>query len=177
MANILPFRGVLPTLAEEVFVAPGASVIGDVEIGARSSVWFGCVLRGDMDVIRVGRGSNIQDGSMVHVSSGGLGTYIGDDVVIGHMCLIHACTLEDRSFVGSTACILDGAVVESEAMVAAGSLVLGGRRIKSGQLWAGRPAKHLRDLSAEEIARNLNSARRYVDYAAQYLREVGSAAR
>jgi carbonic anhydrase/acetyltransferase-like protein (isoleucine patch superfamily) len=159
--------------------APGASVVGDVEIGAGSSVWFGCTARGDMAAIRasirIGAGSNIQDGSMIHVSSDDLGTVVGDDVVVGHMCLIHACTLEDRAFVGSTACILDGAVVESDAMLAAGSLLLGGRRVKSGELWAGRPAKHLRDLRADEIANILATARRYGEYAAQYIKEAGEA--
>ena len=172
MPNILPFRGVWPRIAGDAYVAPGASVIGDVEIGAGSSVWFGCTVRGDMASIRIGAGSNIQDGSIIHVSSDDLGTVVGDDVVVGHMCLIHACTLEDRSFVGSTACILDGAVVESDAMVAAGSLLLGGRRVKSGELWAGRPAQHLRDLRAEEIANILTTSGRYSEYAAQYIKEA-----
>lgn len=172
---ILPFGGVRPAIAEDAFVAPGASVVGDVAVGAGSSIWFGCVLRGDMDVVRIGARSNIQDGSMIHVSSGGLGTFVGDDVTVGHMCLIHACTLEDHSFVGSTACILDGAVVESDAMVAAGSLLLGGRRVPSGELWAGRPAKLLRPLTPEEIARNRAVAARYAEYAQQYRREARDA--
>ncbi len=172
--QILPYDGVLPKIAGDAFIAPGATVAGDVEIGAGSSIWFGCVARGDMNWIRVGARSNIQDGSVIHVGHEDSGTTIGDDVTVGHMCLIHSCTLEDWSFVGSTACVLDGAVVESDGMLAAGSLLLGGRRVKSGELWAGRPAKLLRALSAGEIARNREVAPRYAGFAARYLREIGA---
>src|SRR5271155_3300906 len=113
MPLVMPFCSVLPTIAPDAFVAPNAVVIGDTVIGAESGIWFGCVLRGDVGPIRVGARVNIQDGTIVHVSSVNGGTTIGDDVSIGHLALIHACTLEPGSFVGMAAVVMDGAVVES----------------------------------------------------------------
>ena len=150
--DILPFDGVWPTLADSTFIAPGAKVIGDVEIGAETGIWYGCILRGDVNEIRIGAGVNIQDGTVIHVASKGQGTYIGDDISIGHMALIHACTLETGCFVGMKAVVMDGAVVESGAMVAAGALVTPGKRVKSGELWTGWPAKPTRALTDEDRA-------------------------
>ena len=118
-----------------------ATVIGDVEIGAETNIWFGCLVRGDMNIIRIGKRVNIQDLTVVHVDSQKYGTFIGDDVTIGHSAVIHACTLQDRCFVGMQACVMDGAVVETGAMVAAGALVPPGKTVKAGQLWAGTPAR------------------------------------
>src|SRR5690606_27614238 len=123
---------------------------GDVTVGAETGIWFGCVLRGDVDRIRIGARTNIQDGTVVHVSHRDGPTVIGDEVTVGHLALLHACTLEDRSFVGMKACVMDGAVVESGAMVAAGALVTPGKRVPSGQLWAGSPARPMRDLTEAE---------------------------
>jgi carbonic anhydrase/acetyltransferase-like protein (isoleucine patch superfamily) len=151
MDLILPFRSIRPMIAADAFVAPNAAIIGDVEIGPESSIWFSCVLRGDLAPIRVGARVNIQDGTVLHVSSllpGG--TVIGDDVSIGHMALIHACTLESGSFVGMGAIVMDGAVVESGAMVAAGALVTPGKRVPAGQLWSGRPARFARPVGDED---------------------------
>ena len=148
--NIMPFKGVWPTIDPSVFLAPTASVIGDVEIGAETNIWFGCLVRGDMNVIRIGTRVNIQDLTVVHVDSQKYGTFIGDNVTIGHAAVIHACTLEDRCFVGMQACVMDGAVVESGAMVAAGALVPPGKRVPAGQLWAGTPARYLRDCGDQE---------------------------
>jgi tetrahydrodipicolinate N-succinyltransferase len=106
---ILPYRGILPRIAADAFVAPGAVIVGDVEIAAGASIWFGCVLRGDVAAIVVGAGSNVQDGTVVHGSTGKPPTWIGAKVTIGHMALIHACRLEDGSFVGMKACVSDGA--------------------------------------------------------------------
>lgn len=145
--DILPFEGKRPVLRDSVFVAPGAKVIGDVEIGADSGVWYGCVIRGDVNEIRIGERVNIQDGTVIHVAAKGQGTYIGNDVSIGHMALIHACTLEDGAFVGMKAVVMDGAVVESGGMVAAGALVTPGKRVKSGELWTGSPAAFRRELN------------------------------
>lgn len=166
---ILPYRGVLPKIAPEVWVAPNAAVIGDVEIGAGSSVWFSCTVRGDVNEIRVGADTNIQDGTVIHVSKDGQGSYIGDGVTIGHMAVIHACTLGDGCFIGMNACIMDDAVVEPGAMVAAGALVTPGKRVPAGQLWTGRPARHVRDLTPEEAAYIPESARRYAALAAEYV--------
>lgn len=148
---ILPYRDRLPTIAAGAHIAPNAAIIGAVEIGERANIWFGCVLRGDVAPIHVGANTNIQDGTVVHVSSKPDGrTWIGDNVTIGHMALIHACTLEEGSFVGMKACIMDRAVVETGAWVAAGALVTPGKRVPSGELWAGSPARFLRAVTQEE---------------------------
>lgn len=165
---VLPYRGRMPKLAAGVFVAPGASVIGDVEIGAGSSIWFGCVVRGDVNIVRIGAGSNIQDGTVVHVSRRDYGTFIGDNVTIGHMALIHACTLEDGCFVGMAATVMDGSVVESGAMVAAGALVTPRKRVPAGQLWGGSPARYMREVNEREAAYMREVAPHYVELAAEY---------
>src|ERR1700722_963322 len=164
---ILPYRGVMPKIDPTAFIAPGAVIIGDVEIGPESSIWFGCVMRGDVNVIRVGARTNIQDGTVIHVASGlqparmgagakipegGYPTIIGDDVTVGHMALLHACTLADKSFVGMKAAVMDGCVIESHAMLAAGGVLTPGKTIPKGQLWAGTPAKFLRNLTDADIA-------------------------
>ena len=178
---ILPYRGVRPKIASDAFVAETAVIIGDVEIGAGSSIWYGCVLRGDVNRIRVGRGTNLQDGTIVHCNhdpagdyretGGGEPTVIGDGVTAGHMALIHACTIESGAFIGMRSVVMDRAVVESGAMVAAGALVTPGKRIGKGQLWAGSPAKHLRDLSAEEQSNLPYIAEHYAELTLGYLDE------
>lgn len=168
---IYPHAQTWPTLAPDVFLAPGAHVIGDVKIGAGASVWFNCVVRGDVNVIRIGANTNIQDGAIVHVSHKTHGAFIGDDVLIGHAAMIHGCTLQDRAFVGMNAIVMDAAVIESGGMLAAGALLSPGKVIKSGQLWAGRPARYVRDLTEEEVARHSAGTRHYAALAAQYLRE------
>ncbi|KAL3700355.1 hypothetical protein R1sor_018377 [Riccia sorocarpa] len=146
-----------PEISDNAFVAPSAAVIGDVQIGEKSSIWYGCVLRGDVNYIRVGSETNIQDNTLVHVAktnvSGNIApTIIGDKVTVGHSAVLHACTVEDEAFVGMGAVLLDGVVVEKGAMVAAGALVTQNTRVPAGQVWAGNPAKFLRNLSAEERA-------------------------
>lgn len=170
--NILPYRGVLPRLADSVFLAPTAVVIGDVEINTDTNIWFGCVLRGDVNIIRVGERTNIQDGTIVHVSREKYGTYIGSDVTIGHMAVIHACTLEDGCFVGMNATVMDGCVVESGAMIAAGALVTPGKRVAKGELWGGTPARRIRDLSAAEREGFARTAPHYVRLGRDY-RDAG----
>lgn len=168
MAIILPFNGILPIIHPSAFVAETAVIIGDVQIGAHSNIWFGCVLRGDVNIIRVGERSNIQDGSVVHVSTGGQGTHIGDGVTIGHMALLHDCTIESDAFVGMKACVLDKACVESGAMLAAGALLTMGKRVPKGELWAGNPAKLLRALEDKHQQMIRRSAERYCELAVQY---------
>lgn len=165
---ILPHHGRSPVIDATAFIAPTATVIGDVEIGAESGIWFGCVLRGDVNEIRVGARTNIQDGTVIHVASKGQGTYIGDDITVGHMALLHACTLESGCFVGMKACVMDGAHVESGAMVAAGALVTPGKRVPRGELWAGNPARCLRALTEKDLAYFPVSARQYVELAKSY---------
>ncbi|MDX1975415.1 MAG: gamma carbonic anhydrase family protein [Rickettsiales bacterium] len=172
---ILPYKGeynpngISPTISDKAFIAPGAAVIGDVQIGADSGVWFGCVIRGDVNIIRIGERTNIQDGTMIHVTRKTGPTIIGSNVTIGHSALLHACTLEDACFVGMRATIMDGAVVESGGWVAAGALVTPGKRIPKGQIWAGNPAKYFRDLTPDEIAFIPVSAQNYVAHAQEYL--------
>jgi len=159
---ILPYKDIRPRIDPSAFVAQTAVVAGDVTIGAQSSIWFGCILRGDTDVIRIGGRTNIQDGTVIHTSSSGLGAIIGDEVTVGHMAMIHACTLETGCFVGMKACVMDGAVVESGAMVAAGALVTPGKKVSKGELWGGVPARKLRALSDEEIEHFRETVDRYV---------------
>ncbi|MDR6288086.1 MULTISPECIES: gamma carbonic anhydrase family protein [Inquilinus] len=178
-AIILPYRDRLPRIAADAFIAPGAVVIGDVEIGPGTSVWFGCVIRGDVSPIRIGARTNIQDGTVVHVATADGPSHIGDDVTIGHMALIHACTLADRSFVGMKACVMDRAVVESDAMVAAGALLTPGKRVPAGQLWAGSPARFVRTLTDDEHEHHRKLCEGYVslgvEYRANVLLDAGSA--
>jgi carbonic anhydrase/acetyltransferase-like protein (isoleucine patch superfamily) len=158
MAKLIPFGGKAPLIDPSAFVAEGAVLIGDIEVGPEASIWYNCVLRGDVNRIRIGARTNIQDGTVLHVDSprpgspDGLATIIGEDVLIGHMAMVHGCILHDRAFVGLGAIVMDGCEIESGGMLAAGALLTPGRRIPAGQLWAGRPAKYVRDLSEAELA-------------------------
>ena len=125
--NILPFEGKLPTIHETAWIAPTAVIVGDVEIGADSSVWYQCVLRGDTNIMRIGARTNIQDGSVLHLNAGAEPLIIGDDVTIGHACIVHACTLKNRAFVGMGATVLDRAVIEEGGMLGAGGLLTPGK--------------------------------------------------
>lgn len=166
---ILPYKGILPTIHKTAFIAPGAVVIGDVHIGAESNIWFGCVVRGDVNFIRIGERTNIQDGSVVHVTRKTGPTIIGSGVTIGHSVLLHACTLEDDSFIGMHSTVMDGAVVESGGWLAAGALLPPGKRAPKGQIWAGNPAKYLRDLRESEAAFIAVSSQNYVELAREYI--------
>lgn len=166
---ILPYKNIFPKIHESAFIAAGAAVAGDVEIGAESSVWFNVAMRGDVGDIKIGSRSNIQDGSVIHMTSTTQGTYIGDEVTVGHMALLHSCTIEDRVLIGMQSCVMDDVLVEAEAMVAAGSLVTPGKRIASRQLWAGRPARYVRDLTDEEVAHLRKSADDYVRVSRAYM--------
>ncbi|MFC4351458.1 gamma carbonic anhydrase family protein [Fodinicurvata halophila] len=178
MATILPYRGMEPRIDPDAFIAETAVIIGDVEIGPASSIWYGCVLRGDVNAIRVGRNTNVQDGTIVHCNhdpngdyretGGGMPTHIGDNITIGHMALIHACKLEDDCFIGMRSVVMDDAVVESRAMVAAGAVVTPGKRVPKHELWAGTPAKLQRQLREEELEYFAYSADQYAKLAASY---------
>lgn len=168
MPIIRPYRDKHPVIHPSAFIAENAVITGDVTIGPDSNIWYGCVLRGDVNNIVIGARSNIQDGTVIHVSSFGHNTVIGDDVTVGHMALLHACHIGNGGFVGMQACVMDGAVVESEAMVAAGGLVTPGKVIPSRQLWGGRPARFMRDLGDEDIKHMQWSAAHYVRLAGEY---------
>jgi carbonic anhydrase/acetyltransferase-like protein (isoleucine patch superfamily) len=169
MAQLIPFGGKTPRIDPAAFVAPGARLIGDIEIGPDASIWYNCVLRGDVNRIRIGARTNIQDGSVIHVDSPKAGdaeghaTIIGEDVLIGHLAMVHGCVLHDRAFVGLGAIVMDGCTIESDAMLAAGAMLTPGKRIPSGQLWAGRPAKYVRDLTPEELAGQRSGVAHYVE--------------
>ena len=168
------FMGLSPEIDETAFIASSAVVSGAVRIGADCSIWHNVTLRGDANYITIGSGTNIQDNSCVHIDSARYPTIIGENVTIGHSAIIHACTLQDNSFVGMGAIVMDGAIVESGAMVAAGAMVTAGKIVPSGELWAGRPAKKMRTLSPNEIEEITISAARYVEFGRAYrLGEAG----
>lgn len=164
-----------PELKDRVWIAPSADVIGRVEMGQDVSIWFGCVVRGDVHFIRIGDRSNIQDLSMVHVThhkrddmSDGNPTIIGNDVTVGHRVMLHGCTIEDACLIGMSATILDGAVIGKESIVGAGSLVTKNKIFPPRSLIMGSPAKVVRELSDEEVAELYASAKRYVSFKENY---------
>lgn len=163
--KLFPYLNYFPKLGYNVFVASGAKIIGNVEIGDDSSVWYNSVIRGDVHYIKIGSQTNIQDCSMLHVTNGKYPLNIGSMVTIGHSVKLHGCILEDLCFIGIGAIILDGAVIQKKAMVAAGAVVKPNFIVPSGKLAAGVPAKIIRDLTEKEIADFEYSAERYVKYA------------
>lgn len=169
---ILSFDGIMPKIDDEAFVATTATVIGDVEIGAHSGIWYGVTIRGDVNDIRIGSNTNIQDGTVVHVTRKAYPTRIGNDITIGHMALIHGATLEDGCFIGMRATVMDGVTVESGAMVAAGALVTPGKVVKSGEVWAGSPAKKMRDMTDAEKTMLKESPKGYAMLADFYRTDV-----
>lgn len=166
---IIEYRGRLPRLGQRVFVAPTAYLSGDVEVGDDVSFWFHTVARGDVNFIRIGEGTNVQDGAVLHVSHETHPLVIGKRVVIGHGAVVHGCTIEDEALIGIGATILDGAVVERGAQVGAGALVAPGKRIPAGTLVLGAPARRVRDLTAEEREAIRDNARRYMSLKDEYL--------
>ena len=173
---IRPYLDHLPVLGERVYVDPAANVIGDVVLGDDVSVWPNTVIRGDVNFIRIGARTNLQDGTVVHVSHdgphaklGGFATVIGEDVTIGHKAIIHACRIEDAVLVGMGAILLDGVVVEKHGFVGAGALVTPGKVVGSGELWLGNPARKVRVLSDAEIEALYYSAQHYVRLKDEYL--------
>jgi len=173
MIMINPFQDNEPSLAEGVFVAPGARVIGRVAIGTDSSIFYNSVVRGDVNTITLGSRTNIQDNCTLHVT-GKHPLRIGSDVVVGHNAIVHGCTVGDRVLIGMGAIVLDGAVIEPDSIVAAGSLVAPGKTFASGSMVMGSPARAVRDLSSEEIASIKRVAAKYVHTKNHYLREIGS---
>ncbi|MBL8628087.1 MAG: gamma carbonic anhydrase family protein [Rhodospirillaceae bacterium] len=165
---IIPWKGVWPTIAVDAFIAPNATIIGDVHIGSKASIWFNVVLRADVSYIRVGDRTNIQDGTIVHVSSKNGPTLIGNDVLIGHNAIIHGCTLEEGSFVGMSATVMDHAYVETDAMVAAGALLAPNKRVLKGQLWGGSPARFMRNLRDDELTGMKAGTAGYVTIGEEY---------
>ena len=156
--TLIPIHGKAPRIHASAFVAPGCRLIGDVTIGAGSSIWYNCVLRGDVSRIVIGERTNVQDGSVLHCDPPrpgdpeGSPLLIGDDVLIGHMAMIHGCVIEDRGFVGLGAIAMNKAVIGSDAMLAAGAMLTEGKMMAPRELWGGRPARKMRDLDEVAIA-------------------------
>jgi carbonic anhydrase/acetyltransferase-like protein (isoleucine patch superfamily) len=165
---IRPYQGKTPRLGNEVFIADTAMVIGDVEIGARSTVWFGAVIRGDVYYIRIGEETSIQDNSVIHVTHGQYATVIGNRVTVGHSVTLHGCTVRDRCIVGMGSTVLDQADIGERCILGAGSLVTPGTKIPPGHLALGNPAKVKRPLTEKELAWIESSADHYVELAKTY---------
>jgi gamma-carbonic anhydrase len=164
---VFAYEGIVPKIAADAFIAPTAAVIGDVWVGSETGIWFHCLVRGDMGAIRIGDRTNIQDGTTIHVDTG-MPTHIGDDVTVGHNAVIHACTLKDRAFVGISATVLDGAVIEEGGMLAAGGLLTPGKVIGRNEMWTGSPAKLRRVMDDAELEKFARNARVYRDLAARF---------
>jgi len=169
------FKDTNPTIGDKSWIAPSADVIGDVTCGKECSIWFGCVVRGDVHYITIGDRTNIQDLSMIHVThykkadkSDGNPTIIGDDVTIGHRVMLHGCTIENACLIGMSATILDGAVIGKESIVGAGALVTKNKVFPPRSLIVGSPAKVVRELTDEEVAELYTSAKRYVAFKSDY---------
>ncbi|MBX7491105.1 gamma carbonic anhydrase family protein [Helicobacter turcicus] len=177
---LMKFKDKEPQIASNVLIAEGAKVIGEVEIGEDSSVWFNCVLRGDVNFIKIGKRTNVQDLTTLHVwhkaydangaeIDAGYPVEIGDDVTIGHNCVIHACVLKNRVLVGMHAVVMDGAVIEEDSIVGAGSVVTKGKKFPPRSLILGNPAKFVRELKDDEVAFIKESAQNYVRFKNAFL--------
>lgn len=172
--TILAIDGKTPQIDDSAFIAPGCRIIGDVTIGPDASIWYNCVIRAEVNRIVIGARSNIQDGSVVHCDGPmpgvpeGYPTIIGDDVLVGHNCIIHGCTLEDRAFIGLSATVMNGAVVEGDAMLAAGAMLTQGKRVPARQLWAGSPARFVRDMDDMQIMGMRMGVAHYVENAKRH---------
>lgn len=169
---LYPYKGVLPRVHETAFVAPSADLIGDIEIGEQSSIWFGTVMRGDVMPLRVGKRTSIQDNSSVHATGGWHDTIVGDDCVVGHAVVLHGCTIGNRVLVGMGSIILDAAEIGDDVVIGAGSLVTARSQIPSGCLAIGRPAKPVRELNDNDRLSISEGARIYVEKTAEYLRAL-----
>jgi carbonic anhydrase/acetyltransferase-like protein (isoleucine patch superfamily) len=163
-----PYRGLLPTVDPTAYVDESAQVIGDVHIGAESSIWMNVVIRGDVNFIRIGDRSNLQDGTIVHVMRDTHPTRVGDEVTVGHAVVLHGCTIDDRCLIGMGAQLLNGAEIGSDSIVAAGTLVTEETKIPARSLVMGRPGKVKRPLTDEEVASIRDYAARYVGYKKDY---------
>ena len=172
-ALIGPYNGIVPQIDASAYVTETTVILGDVIVGPCSSIWHHVLIRGDVNTIRIGSGTNIQDGTVIHVSRTPTGcTFIGDNITIGHQALIHACELQDDCFIGMKACVMDGAVVESFAMVAAGALVTPNKIVRKGELWMGSPARCVRQLTDADLDHMKENAVEYRMVAANYQKAI-----
>lgn len=166
MPVILPVEGVSPTFGENCFIAPNATIVGDVVAGNDCSFWFNAVVRGDVNSIRMGNKVNVQDGAVIHCTFKRTSTIIGNNVSIGHNAIVHGCTIQDNVLVGMGAIVMDKAEIGSNTIIAAGAVILEGTIVESGSIYAGVPAKKVKDISQELIGNEINRiAENYVQYA------------
>jgi carbonic anhydrase/acetyltransferase-like protein (isoleucine patch superfamily) len=168
MATILPFEGVSPSLGRDVFLAPNATLVGKVVIGDESNVWFGAVLRGDVGSITIGRRTNIQDLTMVHMTGGVSDTRIGDDVTVGHSAVLHGCDIGHRCLIGMGSILLDNVVVGDECVIGAGALLPQRMVVPPRSLVLGSPARVVRPVNDAELRMGLEASRRYLELVAKY---------
>ncbi len=162
------YKGVVPKVHPSVFIADSADVIGDVELAEESSVWFTTVVRGDVNHVRIGRGSNLQDGTVIHVNRGGTPTILEEYVTVGHAARLHGCHIKSNCLIGIGAVVLDGAVLEEECLVAAGALVAPGTKAPRGSVLMGAPARVKRQVTEADLDLIHRAARNYIALAAEY---------
>ena len=172
-ATIMSYKGIVPKIGKNVLICDGVRIIGDVEIGDDSNVWFNAVLRGDVFPIKIGKRTNIQDGSILHVTTDKFALNIGDDVTVGHNAILHGATIGNRCLIGMGAIVLDNAVIEDEAIVAAGSVVKPGMIVPSGMMVGGIPAKIIREVRPDEKKGFIESAEHYREISESYREEYG----
>jgi gamma-carbonic anhydrase len=178
--SIIAIGGKAPVIDDSAFIAPGCRIIGDVTIGPEASIWYNCVIRAEVNRIVIGARSNIQDGSIVHCdgpmpgAEDGYPTIIGEDVLVGHHVMLHGCILQDRAFVGLSATVMNGAVIAGDAMLAAGAMLTQNKRIEARQLWAGSPARFVRDLDDAAVMGMRIGVAHYVENAKAHAAAIGS---
>ena len=176
--SIITINGKTPQIDDSAFIAPGCRIIGDVTIGPESSIWYNCVIRAEVNRIIIGARSNIQDGSVVHCDRpmpgvpDGYPTIIGDDVLVGHHVMLHGAILHDRAFVGLSATVMNGAVIEGDAMLAAGAMLTQGKRVESRHLWAGSPARFVRELDDAAVMGMRIGVAHYVENAKAHMAAI-----
>ncbi|WP_342269919.1 gamma carbonic anhydrase family protein [Rickettsia endosymbiont of Orchestes rusci] len=168
--NIIPYQGVTPEIDKEAYIAPSCALIGAVKVGSKSSIWFNTVLRGDVNSIKIGSNTNIQDGTVIHTSRFNGPVEIGNNVTVGHLALIHACTIHNNAFIGMRSTIMDYSIIEEYAFIAAGSLIPPNKIIKSKELWMGSPAKFVRHLTDQDLEYMKDNVKNYVTLADTYLK-------
>lgn len=167
--KLIPYKGVGPKIAKDCFIADGAVLAGDVTVGSNSGIWFNAVVRGDVAPITIGSNTNIQDGSVIHTSRLNGPTHIGNNITVGHLAIIHACTIHDNAFIGMKAIVMDRTIVEEFGFVAAGALVTPNEIIKSKELWSGVPAKFTRYVTDKELEFMRDNVKSYINLARSYL--------
>lgn len=171
MALIMEVRGKRPEMGNECWLAPNATVVGDVVMGDRCTVWFNAVIRGDVHEIRIGNDTNIQDGAVIHCTYQKAPTYIGDQVSIAHNAIVHGCTIHDRVLIGMGAIVMDGAVIHSDSVIAAGAVVLAGTVVESGSIYAGTPAKKVKEIGENMREVIMRTAKNYPMYSKWFVEE------